>query len=246
MLLVSLRLAFLLLLFLQYENPGLIIGLSDVIGEVTFSKTFGFLEAGEDIHGAFTLIDNSLRSAAWVGYVPWVYWANVRFAPIIGNRLGVLGRQNGLLTFAAKAIKERKERGTDHQDVLDQLFQVQKDKPELDDICITSMVASNIFAGSDSTSISVSAFIYHIIKNPQYKARLVAEIDEAAKANNIKHGEIFPIDVGNNMPYLQACLQEAIRCHPAVGMNLGRVAPPQGVEIDGTYIPGGVRPPSII
>ncbi|KAI7968612.1 hypothetical protein EIK77_006631 [Talaromyces pinophilus] len=108
------------------------------------------------------------------------------------------------------------------------------------------MVASNIFAGSDSTSISVSAFIYHIIKNPQYKARLVAEIDEAAKANNIKHGEIFPIDVGNNMPYLQACLQEAIRCHPAVGMNLGRVAPPQGVEIDGTYIPGGVRPLSII
>jgi cytochrome P450 len=149
-----------------------------------------------------------------------------------------------LLTFAAKAIKERKERGSDHQDVLDQLFEVQKEKPELDDICITSMVASNIFAGSDSTSITVSAFIYHIIKNPQYKARLVAEIDEAAKANNIKHGEIFPIDVGNNMQYLQACLQEAIRCHPAVGMNLGRVAPPQGVEIDGTYIPGGVRPHS--
>lgn len=73
----------------------------------------------------------------------------------------------------------------------------------------------------------------------------MAEIDEAAKANYIKHGEIFPIDVGNNMPYLQACLQEAIRCHPAVGMNLGRVVPPQGVEIDGTYIPGGVRPPPL-
>ena len=73
----------------------------------------------------------------------------------------------------------------------------------------------------------------------------MSEIDEAAKANNIKHGEIFPIDVGNNMPYLQACLQEAIRCHPAVGMNLGRVAPPQGVEIDGTYIPGGVGHPPL-
>lgn len=220
--------------------------LQDVIGEVTFSKPFGFMEAGEDIHGAFNLIDTSLRSAAWVGYVPWLYWANVRLAPIIGNRLGVLGRQNGLLTFAAKAIKERKERGTDHDDILEQLFQVQKDKPELDDICVTSMVASNIFAGSDSTAGSASAFIYHIVKNPQYREKLVAEIDEVAKANNIKHGDIFPIEVANNMPYLQAALQEAVRCHPAVGMNLGRVVPPQGVEIDGTYLPGGVRFSSIL
>lgn len=74
----------------------------------------------------------------------------------------------------------------------------------------------------------------------------MAEIDDAAKAHGIKHGEIFSIDVANNMPYLQACLQEAIRCHPAVGMNLGRIAPPQGVEIDGTYIPGGVRLFSIL
>lgn len=173
--------------------------------------------------------------------MPWLYWANLHLAPIIGHRLGVLGRQNGLLTFAAKAIKERKERGSDHQDVLEQLFEVQREKPEMDDISITSMVASNVFAGSDSTSISVSSLIYHIVKNPQYKQKLVEEIDAAAKANDIKHGEIFSIQVANNMPYLQVCLHEALRCHPAVGMNLGRVVPPQGIEIDGTYIPGGVR-----
>ncbi|EFW18192.1 hypothetical protein D8B26_005031 [Coccidioides posadasii str. Silveira] len=210
----------------------------DVIGEVTFSKRFGFMDAGKD-DGAFSLIDKSLRCAAWVGYVPWVYWTNLRLSPIIGSHLAVTARQGSLLTFAAKAIAERKKRGSDHQDILGQLFDVQREKPELDDICVTSMVASNIFAGSDSTALSISSLLYHVVKNEQCKKRLVEEIDATARANNIGHGDIFSLETANNMPYLQACMWEALRCHPAVGMNLGRVVPPQGVKIDGQYLPGG-------
>jgi cytochrome P450 len=197
------------------------------------------MESGND-DGAFSMIENSLRSAAWVGYVPWVYWTNLRLSPIIGSHLAVTARQGRLLAFAAKAIAERKERGSEHQDILSQFFSVQQEKPEFNDMSITSMVASNIFAGSDSTGASISSLLFYVCKNPESKKKLVDEIDAVAKAQNIQRGEVFSLETANGMPYLQACMWEALRCFPAVGMNLGRVVPPSGVEIDGQYIPGGV------
>ena len=43
----------------------------------------------------------------------------------------------------------------------------------------------------------------------------------------------------NKMPYLQAVMHEALQCCPAVGMDLPRIVPSGGVEIDGHYIPAG-------
>jgi hypothetical protein len=42
------------------------------------------------------------------------------------------------------------------------------------------------------------------------------------------------------MPYLQAVIQEGLRCHPAVGMSLPRVTPVGGIEICGHFIREGV------
>jgi hypothetical protein len=37
----------------------------DIIGEVTFSNSFGFMEAGND-DGSFNQIETALKSAAWM------------------------------------------------------------------------------------------------------------------------------------------------------------------------------------
>ena len=212
----------------------------DVIGEVTFSKRFGFLDEGKD-DGVFTMFDNILQCANWVGYIPWFYWASVWLAPIIGNHLAVTQRDGKLLQVTAQAIQERKQRGSDRHDMLEQLLDVQREKPDkLDDICVTSMAASNIFAGSDSTSVSISAFLYHVLRNSDCKQKLTEEVDASAKAEKIDHGTVFDLEVVNNMPYLQACMYEALRYHPAGGIFLGRVVPPGGMKIGGQYIPGGV------
>ena len=41
------------------------------------------------------------------------------------------------------------------------------------------------------------------------------------------------------MPYLDAVIQESFRVHPAAGLILERVVPPQGIDILGERIPGG-------
>ncbi|KAK5139945.1 hypothetical protein LTR04_003238, partial [Oleoguttula sp. CCFEE 6159] len=209
----------------------------DVIGEVTFSKRFGFMDVGKD-DGSFSAIEGALRSASWIGQVPWLYWIHDFFSPVIGSHLGIAARHGSLRSFAMSEVSARKDRGTDRKDILSKLFQAHEDKPaEFDDNAVISMATSNIFAGSDTTAISTRAIIYYLLKNPEHKRRLVSEIDDMRSRGKLS--DPVTLDEANNMEYLQAVMYEALRLHPAVGMSLPRVTPEGGVEIDGRFLPAG-------
>lgn len=209
----------------------------DVIGEVTFSKRFGFLDVGAD-DGAFAQIEGALRSAAWIGQLPGIYWLHDALMPYIGNHLGITARHGSLRNFAVKEIAARKDRGSDHQDILTQLLETQKQKPtQMDDNAVTSMATSNIFAGSDTTAISTRAIIYYLLKNPSCKRRLISEIDTLNSQSKLSNP--ITLSEAEGMPYLQAVMYEALRLHPAVGMSLPRVVPSGGAVIAGKYLPAG-------
>jgi len=197
------------------------------------------MESGED-DGSMSAIERAMRSAAWVGQVPGIYWLHDFVAPYIGNKLAITARNGSLRQFAAREVNNRRERGTDRKDILSKLFAVQKEKPaEMDDNAVLSMASSNIFAGSDTTAISTRAIIYYLLKNPEKKKKLVDEIDHMLAEGTLS--DPVTLDQADKMPYLQACMYEALRLHPAVGMSLPRVVPPGGMEIDGTFVPAGVR-----
>ncbi|KAK0659902.1 Pisatin demethylase [Lasiodiplodia hormozganensis] len=209
----------------------------DIIGEITFSKRFGFMDVGAD-DGSFQAIEMALRSAAWLGQVPWIFWLHDYLSPYIGNYLGITARNGSLRQFALRETEARKDRGSDRKDILSKLFAVHKERPvDFDYSDLVSMASSNIFAGSDTTAISTRAIIYYLLKNPECKQRLVDEINQFRSQGKIS--DPVTLDEANNMPYLQAIMYEALRCHPAVGMSLPRVVPPGGTEIDGTYLPAG-------
>jgi cytochrome P450 len=212
----------------------------DVIGEVTFSKPFGFLAAGKD-DGSFQAIDEALASASWIGQVPWLYWLHDRLMPIIGNWLGVNNRNGSLRQFAANECEARKSRPVDRKDILSSLFAVKEAKPQdFDDNSVLSMASSNIFAGSDTTGISIGAVMYNLCKYPQCKQKLLKEIDETIRREGLDKYKNMPFDAGFALPYLQACIYEALRMHPAVGMSLPRVVPQNGFKVEGVFLPSGV------
>ncbi|KAL2220480.1 cytochrome P450 [Thermoascus aurantiacus ATCC 26904] len=207
----------------------------DVIGEITFSKRFGFLDMGED-DGSFAQIEGALRSASWVGQVPWVYWLNDLLTPLIGNHLGIAARHGKIRQFAAREIASRKDRGSDHRDMLAKLFEVGSEKgKDMSDDDVLSMATSNIFAGSDTTAISLRAIIYYLLKNPERMARLMEEMENRRREGRLS--DPVKLSEAMNMPYLQACMYEALRLHPAVGMSLPRVVPKGGITVDGRFIP---------
>lgn len=208
-----------------------------MIGEVTFSKRFGFLDVAAD-DGSFAQIEGALRSAAWIGQLPGLYWIHDFLMPYIGNHLGITARHGSLRNFAVKEIAGRKDRGSDHKDILTQLLETQKQKPaQMDDNAVTSMATSNIFAGSDTTAISTRAIIYYLLKNPDCKRRLIEEIDTMKSQGKLS--DPITLAEADKMPYLQAVMYEALRLHPAVGMSLPRVVPEGGATIAGKYLPAG-------
>lgn len=208
----------------------------DVIGGVTFSKLFGFMDAGRD-DGSFGQIESALQSASWIGQVPLLYWIHDFLLPVFGNHLGITSRHGGLRTFAVREITARQDRGGDQKDLLSKLFAIQKEKEAMDDNAVASMATSNVFAGSDTTAISIRAILYYLLKNPECKQKLIQEIDDLRSQGNIS--DPVTLAEADKMPYLQAVMFEALRLHPAVGMSLPRVAPAGGATIAGTFIPAG-------
>lgn len=168
--------------------------------------------------------------------VPWLFWLHDALSPV--NLLGVTARHGSLRTFALRETDARKGRGSDRKDILSKLFAVHQEKPtEFNYNDLVSMATSNITAGSDTTAISTRAIIYYLLKNFQYKKRLIDEIDDFRKRGQLS--DPVRVQEADNMPFLQAVLLEALRLHPAVGMSLPRVAPTGGATVAGHFIPAG-------
>jgi cytochrome P450 len=163
------------------------------------------MDTGED-DGSFGAIENALGSAAWIGQVPWLFWLHDFLMPVFGNHLGVNARHGGLRQFAAREINARKDRGSDHYDILSKLFAVQREKPDdMTENAVISMATSNIFAGSDTTAISLRAVLYYLLKNPSTKQKLVEEISQFKNKETV--GNTVSLDQAKRMPYLQGKTQ---------------------------------------
>ncbi|AEO69867.1 uncharacterized protein THITE_2120621 [Thermothielavioides terrestris NRRL 8126] len=209
----------------------------DVIGEITFSKPFGFMDAGTD-DGSFKPIQDALFSGAWVGQVPWLFWLSDFLSPVIGQRLAIAGRNTNWVAKVVREVTARLQSGSDCPDILGQLLKVHHEKPQQFSVSnLMSVAGSNVFAGSDTTAISTRAIVYNVLKNPECKQRLLDEIDDFRRRGELS--DPVTIAEAEKMPYLQAVMYEALRCHPAVGMTLPRVVPPEGLEVDGHYLPAG-------
>jgi cytochrome P450 len=95
------------------------------------------------------------------------------------------------------------------------------------------------FAGSDSTASTMQSFFYYVLSDPRVYAKLQQEVDEAQKTGQIS--SIVEYAEAMKLDYFQACLKEAMRIRPAVGLGIYRVVPPEGANIGGQFFPGGTE-----
>ncbi|KEF55692.1 uncharacterized protein A1O9_08442 [Exophiala aquamarina CBS 119918] len=209
----------------------------DVLGEVAFSKKFGFLEAGVDVDQAIKTIDNSQWYNGIVGQVP-ILDHFLRRNPL-WNLIPFLATKNALVTRTALGQLEKRNNPqgekVEYRDLLNSLIEAQKLHPEaLGHGDVFAIAHGAIFAGSDSTASTMQSFFWHVLSNKLVYEKLVAEILAADLSEMVQYNE------AQNLPYFQACLKEAMRISPAVGLNITRKVPVNGAEIDGIKLPGGV------
>lgn len=95
-----------------------------------------------------------------------------------------------------------------------------------------------VVAGSETTATLLTAVTYLLCTHPKVLARLTHEVRSTFSAE----GEI-KITSAARLPYLQACLDEALRFYPPVPVGLPRIVPRGGKEFCGQYVPAGVSQP---
>lgn len=231
----------------------------DVIGEITWSKRLGFVEGNTDVSNIIATVDSFQNYGTVIGQNPWLdrlFMKNPIKLYLDSKGLWPSSPNSGIAKFALDRQREHSRHSSDKAgkslragdvNFLERFLQSQEKNPEfLTDARITAMCASLIIAGSDSTAISLSNVFYYLLQNPRVYRKLMEEIDAADAAGDLAShkdstgaGDVVPFTAANKLTYMDAVITESFRMHPAVGLLLERITPPQGATICGEYIPGG-------
>jgi cytochrome P450 len=235
----------------------------DVIGEITYSKRHGFIEKNEDIDGIVGYLTWLFNYVAPIGQIPGLdkfILKNPVYLKL--SQWGLIDATFPVAKFARARMAERLpelQGGSDEKksilpttaapgpnvkspDLLSKFLAAREARPEfMSDTLVQTMAVSMAFAGSETTAISLSAVFYYLLKNPRTLAKLRDEIDGAAREglfSDLETGLVTWTE-SQKLPYLDACVKEAFRLHPAAGLPLERIVPEPGVEIAGHYVKGG-------
>ncbi|KAF6808705.1 cytochrome p450 [Colletotrichum sojae] len=231
----------------------------DVIGEITYSKRHGFVEKNEDIDGIVAYLAKLFLYVAPIGQIPLldrlllknpVYlklsqWGFIdatfpvaRFARArMAERLPELGSANEPLLPISSGKKQAQQ-----PDLLSKFLAAREARPDfMTDVLVQTMAVSMAFAGSETTAISLAAVFYYLLRTPAALARLREELDAVGRAGGFSDTETGLVTWAESqrLEYLDACIKEAFRMHPAAGLPLERIVPEQGAEIAGTFVKGG-------
>ena len=226
----------------------------DVIGEITFSKRFGFLDQGEDVNGLVQTVHGHLKQSSHLGI--YNEFLGLLFAVVdLLSKLGFSGgaekmwfaqQTESMLNQRKVEVEKAAEAGHDlgeqddgsPKDFLTKFMEAhQKDPNHVTKTNVLLVLQANVSAGSDTTSITLSAILYSLLHNPQTLHKLRQEIAGREQAGTLSDPVTFK--ESQSMEYLQAVIKEGLRLHPAVGTTLPRVVPEGGAVISGQYFPAG-------
>ncbi|KAK6085196.1 benzoate 4-monooxygenase cytochrome P450 [Seiridium cupressi] len=199
---------------------------NDNVGEVVFSKSFGFLRYGRDIGNT---IRNSLAHNAYVAIMGFLRWIHTVF---IGNAfvtwLGIMPYGH-IIDTAVQHIQVRQENQDARFDLMGHWMKALAENPERMSIRdVHSAVFNNIAAGADTVASALQSFVYHMIRHPDAWQRAREEILTADVAGG---DHIISFSDTQKLVYLQACITESLRIFSPVPMGLPRVVGPEGLSI---------------
>ena len=115
------------------------------------------------------------------------------------------------------------------QDLLADLIQLHKDKPEFNELYLRKMAVTNFGAGHETMASTLTSTLAMFGTHPQVQRRVADEIRSTSKPT--------PYADAAKMAYTRATIKEAMRLYPVVSMALPRKAPAGGLQVDQRWFP---------
>ncbi|TGO41152.1 hypothetical protein BHYA_0025g00010 [Botrytis hyacinthi] len=218
----------------------------DIIGELTFAKTFNSLETGEE-HTFISNFFEVILGNSYNRFLTSYPYLSIPFSMIMGRKqvIKAMSKNNENTVLTQELTKKRIEMGeeakTGQRDFMSHIYAVdicsrlkknregEQAMPN-EDIMLNSVIL--VGAGSETTASAMTFFFYATGMNTAQKQILQDEI----RSTFNDESEIDMVNCGQ-ISYLQACIEEALRMFPPAAETPPRVSP--GANIGGEFIPSG-------
>ncbi|EED11519.1 cytochrome P450, putative [Talaromyces stipitatus ATCC 10500] len=199
----------------------------DIVGDLVFGNSFHCLDNANYHPWVSLFADSTRQNSIFVGLkiLGLDFLALATMPLVIRNMIKHFN-------LTKEWLRERRKLGTDRGDLIEGLLKKEGEGINFDEIHGTSM--GLIFAGSETTATLLSGVTYLLLQNPKTLAKVTMEVRSSFKSDK----EITLLSV-QNLDYMLACLDEAFRLYPPVGIGLPRQIPKGGVKIAGIYVPEG-------
>ncbi|XXH00541.1 hypothetical protein Hte_006889 [Hypoxylon texense] len=197
----------------------------DVMGELTFGESFDAVAKGET-HMWITVLNDSAHAAILPSFVrraPSLILA----VPFLLS-LSAIRNLRRHYAYTLQTVRRRMNRPAGDRD----LFAPMLERGDVDERHLVALAQAMIIAGADTATNVMTTALYFLCATPGAMAKVEAEV--RALTYEQLTGEELP-----RLKYLNAVIEEAMRCFPPIAFGLPRVSP--GETIDGRYIPKGVR-----
>ncbi|PWY75516.1 L-ornithine-N5-monooxygenase [Aspergillus heteromorphus CBS 117.55] len=201
----------------------------DFMGDLAFGKSFNMLDTSQE-HWAVRLMKDAMVPLG-LGLPTW-FFRVVMAIPFLSRdwwRLNI---------FAEERMEKRMETQVEIPDIASALqapLQGKKPTREQTDI-LRGDAKLIVVAGSDTTATTLSAAVYQLVQHPEHIQRIREEL---APYITDPSGEVLHEKI-SHLPHLNAIINETLRLHPPVPAEIQRKTPPEGITIDGVYVPGNV------
>ena len=202
----------------------------DIVGESTFSKSFGFLEAGHDIGNS---ISNQFKLRLYICIVG--HYSFLHDFLLANPLIAYFNLQPSMHIFdtCLEAVGIRAKNTEVRNDMIEQWQSQRRNHPDrMHENEVLAAAVANMGAGADTVSCILQALFYHLLRDPASLELLRDEIDGANLSDIPSYAEV------RDLPILAACMKEAYRIHPPTGFGMPRIS--NGATVCGRYFAPGV------
>jgi cytochrome P450 len=206
----------------------------DAMGDLAFNEPFHLITTPTPrTYSSF--VRKGMQIYATLSSVPWI----APIASYLPVPSSVKTQARAFSALGKEQYRKRRSQGTSPNDLFSHLIRGASGKEapaqeaDLEADCPTIIIA-----GSDTSSITMTFLFFFILRDRKVHERLREEIDGLWDGVRKLEGGMFGPD---QAPYLNGCINEALRIWPPGPNGMQRMTPREGHSVDGKWIPGNTH-----
>ncbi|KAH7122108.1 cytochrome P450 [Dactylonectria estremocensis] len=203
---------------------------ADVISHLAFGESFGMLNLEKKTEHMQT-IEDATKFGLISSELPLLY-SLLTWIPFKSVQDSINGDEK-VQTLAEETMRRAQRTGIGATNIFSKLSaENEKDREAYTDYQLAFEAGGFIVAGSGTTAVSLTYLVWAVLSNPSVQAKLEAEVGALQPAYTDADLE--------NLPYLSAVIEEALRVYSAAPGALPRTVPNGGATLSGYFIPEGI------